>query len=313
MPNTNQRPAKHRILVVDDEEDIHQITQMSLKSLRYQDRRIEFLHAMSGQQAIEIMRKEPDVGVILLDVVMENDHAGLDACKAIREDIGNRFVRILLRTGQPGAAPEKTVIQEYDIDGYLPKGELTSVRLFTTVRTSLKAYCELMELERHRQHLAAIHDCVVSLVSYEPIETTLERILDTVVTICPAPLVALQLKTFDVEGNTQQYYLYRTSDPDGVAGEAAAEQLRAQVSASLENLNMDSSAPLSFHKGFLVPLRIDHELGYGWVYVEETTPDQIARHGLPLLAAHAANALYSVVTQSMLANREGDMFDQIQI
>jgi CheY-like chemotaxis protein len=312
MPSMNQRTAKHRILIVDDEEDIHQITQMSLKSLRYQDRRIEFLHATSGQQAVAIMRQEPNVGVILLDVVMESDHAGLDACKVIREDIGNRYVRILLRTGQPGAAPEKQVIQEYDIDGYLPKGELTSVRLFTTVRTSLKAYCELMELERHRQNLAAIHDCVVSLVSYEPIETTLERILDTVVTICPAPLAALQLKTFDVEGNSQQYFLYRTSDPDGVAGEAAAEQIRAQVSAAnADNLNMDSPAP--FHNGFLVPLKIDHELGYGWVYVEETTPDQIARHGLPLLAAHAANALYSVVTQSMLAHREGDMFDQIQI
>lgn len=311
MPNMNERPAKHRILVVDDEEDIHQITQMSLKSLRYQDRRIEFLHATSGQQAVEMMRHEPNVGVILLDVVMENDHAGLDACKAIREDIGNRFVRILLRTGQPGAAPEKKVIQEYDIDGYLPKGELTSVRLFTTVRTSLKAYCELMELERHRQNLAAIHDCVVSLVSYEPIETTLERILDTVVAICPAPVAALQLKTFDVEGNSQQYFLYRTSDSDSVAGEAAAEQVRAQVSANLEHLNMDAPAP--FLNGFLVPLRIDHELGYGWIFVEEKTPDQTARHGLPLLAAHAANALYSVVTQSMLAHREGDFFDQIQI
>jgi CheY-like chemotaxis protein len=260
---------------------------------------------------VEIMRQEPNVGVVLLDVVMENDHAGLDACKAIREELGNRYVRILLRTGQPGAAPEKQVIQEYDIDGYLPKAELTSVRLFTTVRTSLKAYCELMELERHRQNLAAVHNCVVSLVSYEPIETTLERILDTVNTICPAPLAMLHLQTFDVEGNAQEYFLYRTEETDSALAQAAAEQGRARIVSDLENLNVDS--PTTIDGGFLIPLRIDHELGYGWIYVEEAEPDQLARHALPLLAAHGANALYSVVTQSMLANREGDLFDQIQI
>lgn len=311
MSKSNKPNAKHRILVVDDEEDVHQITKMTLKSLRYLNRRIEFLDAASGQEAVDIMRQEPDVGVILLDVVMENDHAGLDACKAIREELGNRFVRILLRTGQPGAAPEKQVIQDYDIDGYLPKGELTSVRLFTTVRTSLKAYCELMELERHRQNLAAIHDCVVSLVSYEPIQITLERIMDTVITICPAPLAVLQLKTFDVEGNAQQYFMYRADSEDGAASQAAAEQAKLRITALLEGKNVN--VPTTLESGFLVPLRIDHELGYGWIYVEDPEPDQMARYALPLLAAHGANALYSVVTQTMLANRQGDLFEQIQI
>ena len=117
---------KHRILVVDDEEDIHQITKISLKGLRYLGKRLEFLFATSGSEAVEVMRREADVGVVLLDVVMETNTSGLEACRAIREELGNRMVRILLRTGQPGAAPEKNVIQEYDIDGYLPKAELTA-------------------------------------------------------------------------------------------------------------------------------------------------------------------------------------------
>lgn len=303
--------AKHRILVVDDEEDVHLITKMSLKGLRYQDRRMEFLNASSGREAVEIMRTEPNVGVILLDVVMETDHAGLDACRTIREELGNPFVRILLRTGQPGAAPEKKVIQEYDIDGYLPKGELTSVRLFTTVRTSIKAYYELVELERHRHNLAAIHDCVVSLHSYEPLEVALERILDTVVDICPTPLAALQLETFEEAGNPQQYFLYRAEGDDGVEGEAAAEHIAMRVAGSSEAAGL--LAPATFEDGYLVPLRVDHELGYGWIYLQEPDPDQITRLSLPMLAAHGANAIYSAVAQSMMSNREGDLFDQMQI
>ncbi|MCG8460826.1 MAG: response regulator, partial [Holophagales bacterium] len=182
---------KHRILLVDDDEDVHLVTRMSLKGLRFRERRLEFLSAMSGREAIEAMRTEPNIAVVLLDVVMETDHAGLEACRTIRDELENPFVRILLRTGQPGAAPEKQVIQEYDIDGYLPKAELTTVRLFTAVRTALKTYYEIVELERYRRNLAAIHDCVVSLHAYEPIETTLERLLATVSEICPVPLAVL--------------------------------------------------------------------------------------------------------------------------
>lgn len=305
-----KRNTKHRILIVDDEDDVHQITEMSLRTLRYLGRRIEFLHATSGREAVEIMRNEEDVGVILLDVVMENDHAGLDACKAIRDELGNRYVRILLRTGQPGAAPEKQVIQEYDIDGYLPKAELTSVRLFTTVRTSLKAYCELMELERHRENLAAIHDCVVNLLSYEPIETTLERILDTANIICPSPLAVLQLETFDEVGNSQQYFLYRAAEKDE-AGQAAAEHARQQIASSMGSMRLEEAAPMG--NGYVVPIRLDHDLGAGWIYIEESEPDQLARYSLPLLTAHGANALYASISQSMLANREGDLFEQMQI
>ena len=311
MSVDNKRRPKHRILVVDDEEDIHQITKISLKGLRYQGRRLEFLYATSGKQAVQVMKDEPNIGVILLDVVMESNTAGLDACRTIREELGNRFVRILLRTGQPGAAPEKNVIQEYDIDGYLPKAELTSVRLFTAVRTSLKAYCELMELERYRANLTSIHDCTINLMSYEPIEATLERILNTVVEICPSPLAAFHLETFDEEGNSQQYFLYRSSSEDPAQGQADAEHIRSHIAANMGSLSMDESQSLD--DGFFVPLKMDHELGYGWIYVEESEPDEIVRQSLPMLAAHGANALYATVTQSIMSSREGELFDQMQI
>ncbi|MBI4640021.1 MAG: response regulator, partial [Candidatus Tectomicrobia bacterium] len=163
-------PDKHRILIVDDEPDVAAVTRLSLRDLNYRGRSVEFATASTGREAVEAMRARPDTSVILLDVVMETATAGLDACRAIREELGNRFVRILLRTGQPGVAPERKTIDEYDIDDYLPKAELTTNRLYVSIRTALKAFEELVELERHRQTLTLIHDSVASLRSFEPLE-----------------------------------------------------------------------------------------------------------------------------------------------
>ena len=124
-----------------------------------------------------MMRVIPNIAVILLDVVMETNTAGLDACRAIRQELNNPFVRILLRTGFPGEAPERETINAFDLDGYLPKAELTSTRLYSAIRTALKAWEELIELERHRELLAAIHVGVVTLHSFAPLEEALEQIL----------------------------------------------------------------------------------------------------------------------------------------
>lgn len=311
MKPLDLRPTrKHRILIVDDEPDMHTVSRMSLKSMRHGGRRVEFLSASSGAEAVEMMRREQNVAVILLDVVMESDHAGLDACNAIRKELDNRFVRILLRTGQPGAAPERQVIEDFDIDGYLPKAELTSSRLWTSVRTSLKAYYEIVELERHRQSLAAIHDCAVSLHAYQPIDVSLERILDAVVTICPADLAVLQLETFEQNGTQRRYFLHRGGD-DAVATEAEATRIQSSISADL--FAAGSKEPRVFGEGYLVPLRMQHELGHGWIYLSEPSPDEIVAQALSLMAAQSVTALYGAVAQSMMASREEELFDEMAI
>ena len=110
----NCSPDRHVVLIVDDEPDIALVTKLGLKNLRYRDRPLEFISAASGQEAIDQMRRNPDIAVILLDVVMETDTAGLDACRVIRKELQNHCVRILLRTGQPGTAPEKQTIDAFD-------------------------------------------------------------------------------------------------------------------------------------------------------------------------------------------------------
>ncbi|MGW8358854.1 response regulator [Streptomyces wedmorensis] len=162
-PETVTPQIPYKVLIVDDEEDVHQITRISLRSLSHRGNRVNLVSARSGAEARQCMRDNPDIAVVLLDVVMESDHAGLDLSRFIREQLGNAFARIILRTGQPGRAPEETVVQAYEIDGYLPKAELTSTHLITTVRTALKAYDELVDLESRRRNLETVHESVREL------------------------------------------------------------------------------------------------------------------------------------------------------
>ena len=299
--------SDYKLLIVDDEPDIHALTKLSLKALRYRDRSLAFLSAASGEACMQIMRTDPDVAVILLDVVMEDPHAGLTACRAIREQLGNRFVRILLRTGQPGVAPERETLEQYDIDGYLPKAELTSNRLYAAVRTALKAWEELIDLDRHRGVLNTLHDSVVSLHSFEPLEGTLHKILSAAVALCPVDLAILHLETFEAKGNPRVYSFYLTTDPDSGRAEISVSELTARVQ---RNPMVQSARQALFAEGgYFIPIILHRELGFGWIYLLGAEPDALTAKTLPLLAAHAANALYSAVAQALLAERQGPLYE----
>jgi CheY-like chemotaxis protein len=300
-PFVSRLPAKHKILVVDDEPDISTLTKLSLKGLDHKGRKIELLDAATGREAVEVMRTNPDVALILMDVVMETNSAGLDACRRIREEIGNSLVRIVLRTGQPGQAPERQTIDQYDIDGYLPKADLTSDRLYATVRTSLKAWEELVELDRHRAYLNSIHESVVSLRSFQPLENALQCVLAAAVEICPSDLAVLSLDTFDAAGNPLAYRLHLAPDIDNIQAEAEAAVAIAKIRRA-EKV-----------EGHVEPLRIHRELGYGFVYLHAVEPDRLASTMLSLLAAHAANAFYATVSHTMLSSHGVPSYDMMTV
>lgn len=152
-PSVSSEPP-WQILVVDDEDDIHTVTRLALAGFRFDGRGLEILSAHSATEARTLLDTHPDVALILLDVVMETDRAGLDLVHYVRRTLKNPFVRIVLRTGQPGRAPERQIIIEYDINDYKSKGELTATRLFTLVYTGLSAHRDLKELHDIRQMLA---------------------------------------------------------------------------------------------------------------------------------------------------------------
>ncbi|HEY9607487.1 MAG TPA: adenylate/guanylate cyclase domain-containing protein [Allocoleopsis sp.] len=158
--NPNELPLpvgdSWKILVVDDEAEIHNVTQLVLNDFTFEDKPITFISAYSGEEAKTLIEQHPDTALILLDVVMETDDAGLEVVKYIRDVLSNLIVRIILRTGQPGQAPEDVVIIHYDINDYKTKTELTTRKLFTAVVTALRAFRTLTKLEASRRELAQI-------------------------------------------------------------------------------------------------------------------------------------------------------------
>jgi signal transduction histidine kinase/class 3 adenylate cyclase len=142
-----------KMLVVDDEPEVHHITQFALNDYCFQNRGLSILGVYSGYEARQILCQHQDIAIILLDVVMETDDAGLQLVKYIREEIKNNLVRIVLRTGQPGQAPERKVIVQYDINDYKNKVELTDGKLFTLVTASLRSYADLLTIESYRLDL----------------------------------------------------------------------------------------------------------------------------------------------------------------
>jgi len=145
-----------QILIVDDEPDVHQATLLALKGITIEGRPLAFVHAYSAAEARRCLTENTDLAVVLLDVVMESDDAGLRLIRFIRLDLGNKALRVILRTGQPGYAPEIDTIRSFDINDYKTKSELTRVRLFTSLTVAIRSYWQIHQLEAGRRGLELI-------------------------------------------------------------------------------------------------------------------------------------------------------------
>ncbi|MGB1292226.1 MAG: DUF3369 domain-containing protein [Pseudoalteromonas sp.] len=152
----NSEPDFWDVLVVDDEDDIHQVTKLVLSGFKFENKALRFHHAYSAQEAKQLLQQHPDFSVGLIDVVMETSHAGLELIKFIREDINNHDIRLILRTGQPGEAPEEAVIRDYDINDYKNKTELTAIKMKTLLYSALRAHRDIQIIERHKKGLERI-------------------------------------------------------------------------------------------------------------------------------------------------------------
>ncbi|MES2947395.1 MAG: DUF3369 domain-containing protein [Pseudomonadota bacterium] len=166
-----------RVLVVDDEPDIHAVTRLALNNVSFKGRGIEILSAYTGIQGYELLAVENDIALVLLDVVMETEDAGLRLAKRIREELNNNLVRIVLRTGQPGQAPEQQVIVDFDINDYKAKTELTAQKLFTTVISSLRGYEGLQTIEANRKGLARILESASNLYQIDSLKELASGVL----------------------------------------------------------------------------------------------------------------------------------------
>ncbi|WP_333608095.1 DUF3369 domain-containing protein [Arsukibacterium sp.] len=190
-----------KVLIVDDEPEVHTVTRLALSDFQFQGKTLQFISAYSGKEAKALLAEHPDTAVMLLDVVMETDDAGLQVASYVREVFKNEHVRIILRTGQPGQAPERQVIVNYDINDYKSKTELTAQKLFTVIMSSLRSYRDILALEQSRQGLEKIILASTNLFSSHSMEQFIDGVLQQLTSVLGCNEDALLVSSSLVAGN----------------------------------------------------------------------------------------------------------------
>ncbi|MDP5040085.1 MAG: EAL domain-containing protein [Paraglaciecola sp.] len=217
------------ILVVDDDEEIHSVTRLALSDLIVNDKGLRFIHAYSGAEALKVIADMgASIAIILLDVVMEEDDSGLQVAKIMRSEMGLEEPRIILRTGQPGYAPEEQVIKDYDINDYKTKTELTRSKLVTTIIASLRSYQQILSINQSRLGLQKIIISAANLMEEHSVKNFCEGVVTQI-----SSLIGL-----DAGGVVcARAGSVLDQDDDGVYILGAAGEFAAYINAKLESIH----------------------------------------------------------------------------
>jgi len=209
--STDITPFCWKILIVDDEPDVHVLTKKVLEGFKFNGKAVSFLSAYSEEETKKCFHDNPDIAVVFLDVVMEGIDSGLKLVKYIRENLNNKFVRIILRTGQPGNAPEERIITNYDINDYKEKTELTSRKLFTVLISSLRAYNDIMIIEANKKGLEKIIDASATIFKLQSFEKLASGILTQLTSILKVKSDAVFCQRINMVGNEAVYRIFAAS------------------------------------------------------------------------------------------------------
>lgn len=214
--NTRQLKKSWKVLLVDDDVQVHQVTKLALSGFSFQQRKLELISAYSGIEAKKICDNETDIALALIDVVMETEHAGLDLVKHIREDMGNHLIRLVLRTGQAGQAPEDRVIQEYEIDDYKEKTELTTQKLRTLLYSMLRSYRDLCLIEEQKEGLSRVIEASASVQNTKTLESYASTVLGQLTSLLKleAPAFYCIVKPQDDDGEDDKTLMVAATEKE---------------------------------------------------------------------------------------------------
>lgn len=202
------------VLIVDDEIDVHTITKMTIRDFYVDNRPITILSAYSKSEAIKICEEHPDIALALVDVVMETEHAGLELVDYIRNQLNNHKVRIVLRTGQSGQAPESSVISDYDINDYKSKTELTSQKLKTLFYSTIRSYRDIVTIEKSRKGIQNVLESTSNVLKSSTLANFANAVLEQLVVLQGYKSQAVYASTFPNKETKerQAYFLAATSE-----------------------------------------------------------------------------------------------------
>ncbi len=291
-----------KILLVDDEPEIHAVTKLVVGDLTFEAKPLQLLNAMSGKEAQKILQQEPDIAVALIDVVMETENAGLQLISYIRNELNNQRIRLIIRTGQPGVAPERQIMDHYDIDDYKDKTELTAERLYTTLRTALKAYRDLTTIDINRQGLEKILTSAPNLYRIQPMEQFLEGVLTQMTSFCHIgehSVIAMIEGTSEeteksnivIQAGTGKFSLRKTND-------CQADSMIKSCERILQGKKPQNPLP---EKSLLLPMTLYDQI-LGFIYLEDVN----------FLTEHDQYLLQVMVTQCAAALKNLRLYTHLE-
>lgn len=297
---TDERPTQRgwRLLIVDDEPGVHDVTRLALTDFRFEDRGLELLHAYSAEQAIGILSETPDIAVALVDVVMETEHAGLDLVRHIRQTMHNTLIRLILRTGQPGQAPEREVIRDYDIDDYKEKTELSAQKLFTTIYTGLRSYRDLIALEANRRGLVRVIRASTEIFRPQRLGDFIQGVMEQLVALLDLDEESAYLNCCTLRHQERPVIQAGTGRFSGHEGEAPDTLLPPQHMALLQEA-IERKANISRGEVHINYFRSGGSQDYLLYF---TTPHALSKDDLDLVELFCHNV--AIAYHNVLLNKE---------
>lgn len=277
-----------KILVVDDDEEVHAATRFALRSTEILGRRLQLLNANSAANAQLVLQEHENIAVILLDVVMESPQAGLNLVGYIRNELRRRECRIILRTGQPGYAPELEVFTQYDINDYRTKSELTQTRLITSLTAAIRSYDQICTIDQSRQGLQLVVQSSADLLKRRSLQNFAEGVLTQIAAILRLPLdgilCAQRGPLFEDQDNDKLYVLGAAGKFSDLIAHALEQIDQPEIIAAIE-------ATLTLGDHQFTPdyttLFLDTGKNHAVVYLQSTKPLKAADQ--QLLEVFAAN------------------------
>jgi response regulator RpfG family c-di-GMP phosphodiesterase len=240
IAETSYEKEKWKVIIVDDEQEVHHLTRMVLSDFEFDGKTLDFISAYSETEAFRVIQDNPDVAIILLDVVMDQDDSGLKIVKYIREQLKYHSVRIILRTGQPGQAPERMVITNYDINDYKEKTELTTQKLFTTMMAALRSYRDIIVIENNKIGLEKIINSSADLFELKSMKKFASGVLTQLTAILNLHKNALHCNSFAVtKGQEEIYIIAATGDYSPEENDKIQDVVPAHVLKTIENAFRD--------------------------------------------------------------------------
>jgi len=294
------------ILIVDDEPSVHDVTRLVLKNSVVLDRKLVLHSAYSAQEAKQQLQSGVEFSMAFIDVVMESEHAGLELIDWIRENLENSTIRLVLRTGQAGNAPEERVISQYDIHDYKTKTELTQRKLTTCVYSSIRSYRDITTIYKSLDAFKKLIASSTSILKVDKISEFASAALTNLLSLMglDSSSVYIVRQETDLFQNVEETYLACSGKfgqiPDNIAD--ISDAIKNKINKTFIDKNSEFT-----DQYFISYYRTSHDAS-AVLYIEFDSPPNGFQNNLAeIFSTNVALVLESLVRQQQSQNNQREL------